>query len=233
MDFAFSEDQRLAVEAWRRFLARDIVPVTNRYFDAVFPKDVAHALLRQTTQYGIGNGWVSEDEGGAGLDFLSSGLLFEELSRWSPDLAGLAWVTEGAALKLQQAGSAFLKERYLPGLLAGDLIGCSAISEPDVGSNARAVKTKAVRDGNCYRINGEKLWTSNAAVADLVILLAATGDQELTLFLLDRKEHGFEKLARFPNSGSMVGRSGRLSYRISWSARTMCSAKSGTAWKKP
>ena len=192
MDFAFSEDQRLAVEAWRRFLARDILPVTNRYFDAVFPKDVAHSLLRQTTQYGIGNGWVSEDEGGAGLDFLSSGLLFEELSRWSPDLAGLAWVAEGAALKLQQAGSTFLKERYLPGLLAGDLIGCSAISEPDVGSNARAVKTKAVRDGNCYRINGEKLWTSNAAVADLVILLAATGDQELTLFLLDRKEHGFE-----------------------------------------
>jgi alkylation response protein AidB-like acyl-CoA dehydrogenase len=192
MDFAPSEEQRIAVESWRRFLERDVAPRLRGLGDEAFPKAEAHELLRLIMRYGVGNGWMPEEEGGAGLDFLSSGLLFEELSRWSPDLAGLAWVAEGAALKVQQAGSPELKARYLPGLVSGELIGCSAISEPGVGSDARSVRTTAVREGTGWRINGEKLWTSNAAVADVVVLLARTGPEELTLFLLDRREHRFE-----------------------------------------
>lgn len=192
MDFAPTEDQRLAVLSWRRFLERDVAPALRGLGDAAFPKAEAHALLRLAMQYGVGNGWVAEADGGMGLDFLSSGLLFEELARHSPDLAGIAWVNEGAALKLQQAGSAELKARYLPGLTSGDLIGCSAISEPGVGSDARGVTTSAVRDGNSWRISGEKLWTSNASIADLVLLLARTAPGELTLFLLDRREHAIE-----------------------------------------
>lgn len=192
MDFAPSEDQRIALDAWRRYLERDVMPRLQGLGDAAFTKPEAHELLRLTMNYGVGNGWVSEEDGGAGLDFLSSGLLFEELARWSPDLAGLAWVAEGAALKLQQVGSPALKARYLPGLVSGDLIGCSAISEPGVGSDAQAVRTTARRDGNGWRISGEKLWTSNASVADVVVLLARTGAKELTLFLLDRSVHRFE-----------------------------------------
>ncbi len=192
MDFAPSEEQLAAVEAWRRFIARDLAPRLGAFADRAIAKAEAHALLRLMMRYGVGNGWVPEADGGAGLDFLSSGLLFEELSRWSPDLAGLAWVAEGAALKVQQAGTPAQKARYLPGLVSGDLIGCSAISEPGVGSDARAVATRAVRDGDGWRISGEKLWTSNASVADLVLLLARTSEEELTLFLLDRREHAFE-----------------------------------------
>jgi alkylation response protein AidB-like acyl-CoA dehydrogenase len=191
MDFAPTDDQRLAVDGWRRAVERDIAPIAREHQDAAYPKMVAHDLLQRSMAFGVGNGWVPEADGGAGLDFLSSGLLFEELARWSPDLAGVAWVAEGAALKLQQAGSAALKERYLPGIVSGDLIGCSAISEPGVGSDARAVTTRAVRDGKGYRIRGEKMWTSNAAIADLVILLARTEADGLTLFLLDRQQHGF------------------------------------------
>jgi alkylation response protein AidB-like acyl-CoA dehydrogenase len=191
MDFAPTDDQRLAVDGWRRAIERDIMPLAREHRDAVFSKAVAHDLLRRSMAFGVGNGWVPEADGGAGLDFLSSGLLFEELARWSPDLAGVAWVAEGAALKLQQAGSPVLQERYLPGMVSGELIGCSAISEPGVGSDARAITTRAVRDGKGYRIRGEKMWTSNAAIADVVILLARTETDGLTLFLLDRKEHGF------------------------------------------
>ncbi|WP_158746290.1 acyl-CoA dehydrogenase family protein [Acidisphaera sp. L21] len=191
MDFAPTDDQRLAVDGWRRAVERDIAPIAREHQDAAYPKMVAHDLLQRSMAFGVGNGWVPEADGGAGLDFLSSGLLFEELARWSPDLAGVAWVAEGAALKLQQAGSAALKERYLPGMVSGDLIGCSAISEPGVGSDARAVTTRAVRDGKGYRIRGEKMWTSNAAIADLVIVLARTEADGLTLFLLDRQQHGF------------------------------------------
>ncbi|MCJ2052899.1 acyl-CoA dehydrogenase family protein [Methylobacterium sp. J-070] len=191
MDFELSEEQRLGLDAWRRFLERDLGPLAQRNHETAFSNEVARELLALTTQFGVGNGWVSEDEGGVGLDFVTSGLLFEELARWSPDVAGLAWVTEGASLKLQQVGSPELKARYLPGLTAGTLIGCSAISEPGCGSNARGVRTKAVRDGSHFRITGEKIWTSNATIADLVLLLARTGEDELTLFLLDRREHAF------------------------------------------
>ena len=191
MDFSPSEEQRLALDGWRRTIARDIAPTTARYRDSIIPKDVAHALLGQTTGHGVGNGWISEADGGAGLDFLSSGLLYEELARVSPDLAGIAWVTEGAAFKLANGASPALKARYLPPLLCGKLIGCSAISEPDAGSSVREMRTRAVRDGRYFRIRGEKMWTSNASIADIVMLTARTGDDEFTMFLLDRSEHNF------------------------------------------
>jgi alkylation response protein AidB-like acyl-CoA dehydrogenase len=93
MDFALSEDQRLLLGEWRKAIDRDIAPVTRQYADSFIPKDVAQALLKKTGEFGVGNGWVAEKEGGLGLDFLTSGLLYEELSRTSPDLAGLAFVT--------------------------------------------------------------------------------------------------------------------------------------------
>jgi alkylation response protein AidB-like acyl-CoA dehydrogenase len=192
MDFALSDDQRMLLGEWRKAIDRDIAPVTKQHLDSFIPKETASALLKKTGEFGIGNGWVPEEGGGLGLDFLTSGLLYEELSRTSPDLAGLAFVAEGAALKLFRTGSEEMKARYLPGLLSGDLIGCSAISEPGIGSSVREMRTKAVRDGKNYRISGEKLWISNASIADLTILVAKTDEQEFTMFLVDRKEHGFK-----------------------------------------
>jgi alkylation response protein AidB-like acyl-CoA dehydrogenase len=192
LNFSLSEEQRLAIDGWRRHLQHKVLPITSAFLDRPFPKDVAHELLRLTIPYGVGSGWISEADGGAGLDFLTSGLLFEELSRTSPDLGGVAWVTEGAALKIQSAGLPAIKERYLPGLVSGDLIGCSATSEPEAGSNVREIKTRAERDGRNYRITGEKLWTSNATIADIALVVARTDARQYTMFLVDRREHGFE-----------------------------------------
>lgn len=192
MDFEPSEEQEMALEGWRRFVARDIQPITDRYHDSIIPRDVLKQLLAMTGPYGVGCGWVPEDGGGLGLDFLTSGLLYEELARVSPDLAGAAFVNEGAAIKLYNTGSPELKERYLGPTLGGALIGCTAVSEPGAGSNPREMRTRARRDGNVYRISGEKMWTSNSSVADYVVLLAKTDDREFTMFLVDRDEHGFE-----------------------------------------
>jgi alkylation response protein AidB-like acyl-CoA dehydrogenase len=211
MDFALSEDQRLLLGEWRKAIDRDIAPVTRQHAESFIPKDVAHALLKKTGEFGVGNGWVAEKEGGLGLDFLTSGLLYEELSRTSPDLAGLAFVTEGAALKLSRAGSTELKSRYLPRLIAGDLVGCSAISEPGMGSSVREMRTRAMRDGKNYRISGEKLWISNASIADLTILVAKTSENEFTMFLVDREEHGF-KTAEIPKLGLNGWSLGQISF---------------------
>jgi acyl-CoA dehydrogenase len=191
MDFAPTQEQSLALDDWRRFLEREVRPVTERHRDAIIPADVLKSLLRSTVPFGVGCGWVPEDGGGLGLDFVTSGLLYEALARVSPDLAGAAFVNEGAAIKLYNVGSPALKERYLGPTLRGDLIGCSAISEPDVGSDVRRMRTRAVPDGDGFRITGEKMWISNSSVADYITVVAATGEQQFTMFLVDRA-HGFE-----------------------------------------
>jgi alkylation response protein AidB-like acyl-CoA dehydrogenase len=192
MDFELTEEQQLALDSWRGFLERDIRPLTDECLDRLIPKEAALRLLQMGAQYGMCCAGVPEADGGLGLDILTSGLISEELARVSPDLAGIGFVSEGVSLKLARGGTAELKARYLPGLLSGELIGSSAVSEPDAGSDVRAIKTRAVRDGDNYRITGEKLWTSNITISDLVIILARTDEDEFTIFLVDREEHGYE-----------------------------------------
>lgn len=192
MIFEPTEDQQLAVDGLRRFIERELAPVAARHRDSVFPKRTAHELLSALCAHGVGSGWVPEAVGGAGIGYLASGLLYEELSRASPDAAGMAYVHEGAAMKLYRGGSPALQRRYLPGLVSGELIGCSAVTEPGGGSGVRAMKTRAVRDGAGYRVNGEKTFISNAPIADVIMLTATTGPQEFTMFLVDPREHRIE-----------------------------------------
>ncbi|MCF3933849.1 acyl-CoA/acyl-ACP dehydrogenase [Acuticoccus sp. M5D2P5] len=191
MDFDFTEEQTLALESWNRLLERDVAPKVAPFRDTFIDKAAARELLAITGEYGVGTGWVPEEDGGIGLDFVTSGLLYEALARVSPDLAGLAFVNEGAALKIQRLGTPEQKEKYLPGLLAGELIGCSAISEPGAGSDVPSMSARAEKDGDVYRLYGEKQWISNASLADLVVTVVRTGEKEFSMFLLDREKHAF------------------------------------------
>lgn len=192
MDFELTEEQRIALDGWRRAVDHHVAPLVAGFRDRAFTVDVAHELMRVMVGYGVGSGWVPEDGGGLGLDFLTSGLMFEALAKVSPDAAGLAWVAEGAALKVWANACDEVKARYLGGMTRGEIIGCSAISEPGIGSSVREMRTRAVRDGKYWRIRGEKMWTSNATVADIVLVLARTGENEFSMFLVDRQEHGFQ-----------------------------------------
>ena len=196
MNFELSEEQTVALDAWRRFIERDIAPVMESYREISIPREVAGDLLKKTIPYGVGAGWFAEEDGGTGLDLVTSGLLYEELATVSPDFAGVAFINEGSALTINLLACPEVRKRYLGPLLSGDLVGCSAITEPGVGSNVRALKTRAVRDGDGYRITGEKTWISNGGIADVAIVVARLveddGSEALSLFAVDRKEHGFE-----------------------------------------
>jgi alkylation response protein AidB-like acyl-CoA dehydrogenase len=207
MDFELAEEQRLAVDSWRGFLEREIRPIIEEYLDVSIPKDVTHKLLRMGSDYGMCCAEIPIADGGLGLDILTSGLISEELSRVSPDLAGTGYLTQGVALKIVHGGSPEIKARYLPGLLTGALIGASAVTEPDAGSHVRGIKTRAVRDGDSYRITGEKMFSSNVTVSDLALILTRTGEDEFTIFLLDREEHGYEtrEISKLGLSGWSMG----------------------------
>lgn len=192
MNFDLTDEQSTAVEQFRRFVQRAVTPKIRDHKDGPLSKPLAHELLKLVIPYGVGAGWVPAEGGGMGLDFLSSGLLYEELSKVSPDLHGICQTTEGVMLKLHQAASPEIKDRYLSRLLAGDLIACSAISEPGAGSDVRSLRASAERRGDYYYLKGEKIWISNAAIADIALVVVRTGEKELSLLLLDRKEHGYE-----------------------------------------
>ena len=196
MNFEPSEEQAAALEAWRGFIDREIKPITDKYREEPMTRDVAGDLLKKTIPYGVGAGWFPEELGGTGLDQVTSGLLYEELSVVSPDYAGLAFINEGAALVIQKLGNEELKQKYLIPMLRGDLIGCSAITEPGVGSNVSGLTFRAVRDGEGYRLSGEKTWISNGHIADVAMVVARSieenGDEGISMFLVDRAEHGFE-----------------------------------------
>ena len=88
-----------------------------------------------------------------GLSYITSGLLYMELARLAPDIAGMLYVSEGAAMKIHRQGTPEQKQRYLPGFAEGKLLGCGAVTEPGTGSNVRQIRTRARRDGAGWRIS--------------------------------------------------------------------------------
>jgi len=193
-----NEEQRMAVDGFRRFLDKEIEPVVREYRDRYIPKDVMRGIMQKLVQFGIVTGVVSEMHGGlggSGRDWQTSVMLFEELVYTSMDISVVALINTFGAVLLERLAPPAIRDRYLPGLLSGDLFLSMGISEPDVGSNVLEIKTRAKRDGDHYVIKGEKTWISNGDYSDILICTARTGDDPkrgLTHIFLDRSEHPYE-----------------------------------------
>ena len=191
-----TEEQQSAVDGLKRFLEADIDRIYSKeYRDKFVPKEKLIEIMRQLTQFGLVSGMVSEANGGMGIDWLTSFMLFEEVATCSTDLSVPVLINACGATWLDQIAPAHLRERYLPGLLSGDSFCSIAISEPDVGSNVLEIKTRARRAGDDFIISGEKTWISNGEYSDFLFCTCRTSDDPrrgLTHFLLDRKEHPYE-----------------------------------------
>lgn len=192
MDFEHREEDRMALDSLRRCIEAELLPRVRPAWNSAFSPELAHEILSIVHPYGIGSGWLPEEDGGMGLSYMTSGLLYGELSRLAPDVAGLGYVSEGAMMKIQKLGTPEQKARYLPGFAEGTRLGCGAVTEPGTGSNVRQMRTRAMRDGSGWKLSGEKMFISNATVADTITLLARTGEDSFTYFILDRKEHSFD-----------------------------------------
>lgn len=191
-----TEEQQAAVDGLKRFLAAEIEPIFSKeYRDKFVPRDKMGKIIRELTKFGLISGAVSEAHGGMGLDWLTMIMLFEEVATASADLSVPVLINSFGAHMVEQLAPAHLRERYLPGLVSGELFCSIGISEPDVGSNVLEIKTRARRDGDHFILNGEKTWISNGSYSDFLICTCRTGEDPrrgLTHFLLDRKEHPYE-----------------------------------------
>src|SRR5262245_23109413 len=186
-----TEEQRLAVESFRKFLEAEIKPVAREFRDRFVPKEVMRDLTMKIAPYGLPGAAVAEEFGGMGLSHITQAMLFEELATVSCDIALCVMINLYGAEYMSRA-PAHLRERYLPGLLEGSKFIRFGVSEPDVGSDVAGLKMRAERDGDHFVINGEKVWISNGHYSDFFVVIARTGPKELSNILIDRLEHGYE-----------------------------------------
>jgi alkylation response protein AidB-like acyl-CoA dehydrogenase len=192
MSFAMTEEQQMAVDGLRRFLDEVIEPEFIEHGEGFIPREKMQKWTMALAEFGLTNAPHSEEWGGLGLDWTTHLRLFEEVAVTSMDIAVPLVINSVGADLLAMIAPQHLKEKYLPGLMRGEIFASMGISEPDVGSDVAAVKTKAVRDGDDWIINGEKTWISNGEYSDFIICTCKTGEGELTHILVDREEHGYE-----------------------------------------
>jgi alkylation response protein AidB-like acyl-CoA dehydrogenase len=190
-----TEEQQLAVDGLRRFLDNEIEPKVRPYLDEgrFIPTEQMKEFLQALSEFGLIRAPYPEEFGGLGLDWTTHLLLFEEVAYTSVDLAVPILINACSAGSLLAAPEE-LRNRYLPGVLTGELIISAGISEPNVGSDVAGIQTRARKDGDHYIINGEKTWISNGEYSDILLCNARTEDGPggLSQFLIDRKEHGYE-----------------------------------------
>jgi alkylation response protein AidB-like acyl-CoA dehydrogenase len=191
--FEPSEEESLAVDSFRGFADEVLKPRLDKQREAPISREEISLLLKEINAFGFPGGPIDEAHGGAGLKWTSYCLLFEELARASGAVAITVLIQTLVAAFLSTKAPPVIRDRYLPGVLAGDLIGAVAISEPDVGSNVAEIRCRAVRDGDQYRITGEKAWISNGDYSDFTICVARVGPlpADLALFLVDRGTHAY------------------------------------------
>ena len=193
MDFELTEDQRMIREMAKRFSDEEIIPharendVTER-----FPLEI----LRKMAPLGFLGGPIPEEYGGAGLDFISDAIVFEEIGRGCSSVRTIVSVQVSLVeLSILHWGTEEQKRRFLPLLCRGELLGAFAITEPEAGSDAVSIKTSAVKKGNGWIINGSKTWISTGDVADIVVIFAQTdpskGHKGITAFIVEKGTPGF------------------------------------------
>jgi butyryl-CoA dehydrogenase len=192
MDFAPTRDHELLRQTVRAFAENEGRPSAAARDEAM---EWPAALVRQMGELGFLGVAVSEEYGGAGLDYISYAIVIEELSRVDASLGVIASVNNSlVCYGLERFGTEEQKRELLAPLASGARLGAFSLSEPGAGSDAAAQKTTAVRDGDHYVIDGVKNWVTNGDHADTIILMAMTdpakGHRGISAFLVDTHEPG-------------------------------------------
>jgi alkylation response protein AidB-like acyl-CoA dehydrogenase len=181
-----SDDQKLIGQTAEEFVVKEVLPVAKE-LEAKKPGLMAE-LTRKAAELGLMSGGTPEEYGGAGLDKVAAIMLTEKIS-----IYGSFATTHGAhagigTLPLVYFGTEEQKKKYLPKLASGEFIGAYCLSEPQAGSDAQNLLTRAElnKEGTHYILNGQKMWITNGGFADLYIVFAKVDGEKLTAFIVER-----------------------------------------------
>ncbi len=166
-----SEEQRLILRTVRDFVEREVIPVAS---EMEHRGEYPHALASQMAQMGLFGLNIAEEFGGTEVDYVTFARIFVELSRGWLGLAGIIGTHLVLADVLGRFGTDDQKRRFLPGLATGERRGGICLSESNAGTDLQNIATTATRDGSIYRVNGSKMWITNARHGNTFLLLAKT-----------------------------------------------------------
>ncbi|MBB3981114.1 alkylation response protein AidB-like acyl-CoA dehydrogenase [Sphingobium fontiphilum] len=171
--FDLNEDQRAIQEMAQRFTADAITPHAGEWDEKhIFPRDT----IRAAAELGFGGIYVSEESGGIGLGRLESALIMEAMAYGCPSTSAFISIHNMAAWMIDRFGSAAVKAKYLPAMVPMDKMGSYCLTEAGAGSDAAALKTKAVRDGDHYVVTGSKQFISGGGENEVYVVMCRTGD---------------------------------------------------------
>lgn len=173
MEFELNEDQRAVEESARRFATEKLAPNAARWdAEEHFPVDV----LREAAGLGFASIYVKSDVGGSDLTRLDAALIFEELSAGCTSTAAFLSIHNMASWMIDRFGGDNQRARFLPKLATMEKIASYCLTEPGAGSDAANLKTRAIKDGDHYILNGSKAFISGAGVSDIYVCMVRTGE---------------------------------------------------------
>jgi glutaryl-CoA dehydrogenase len=200
-----TEDERLTRDSARAFAQEKLQP---RVINAYREEEVAPEIFRQMGDMGLLGVTVPEEYGGLGAGYVTYGLVAREIERVDSGYRSMMSVQSSLVMyPIYAYGSEEQRQKYLPGLASGLLIGCFGLTEPDAGSDPAGMKTRAQKTANGYRITGSKMWISNSPLADVFVIWAKSDahDGKIRGFILEKGMKGL--------SAPKIG--GKLSLRAS------------------
>ncbi len=197
MNFELTEDQMMLRSMARKFAEQEMLPTLKEYERQ---RQVNYDVIKKMGSLGLIGPHIPQEYGGAGLDYTSAAIIWEQLSwaSWTQSLISLgAGVLPGTII--MNAATEEQKQKYLPPMCRGEIILATAAVEPDAGSDATAIETTAVLDGEEWVINGTKNFISGGGIADTTLVLVQTdksqGTRGLALIAVDKGTPGFSSAA--------------------------------------
>jgi len=187
IDAQLSDEERMVRDAVRDWVSDKVIPIIEGHCRAgTFPRE----LVPQMAEMGM-LGVNLEGYGCPGMSNVAYGLVCQELERGDSGLRSFASVQGSLVMyPIHAHGTEAQRQKYLPGLAAGELIGCFGLTEPDFGSNPGGMLTRAVDDGDSYVLNGSKMWITNGSIADIAVVWAKL-DGKIRGFIVERDDGGF------------------------------------------
>jgi len=190
----FQSEHEMFRTSVRKFIEKEIAPHHAQWErDGIVPRE----LWLKAGEAGLLCCTVPEAYGGLGLDYLFDVIVFEEMAHSGFTGPGFLIHCDLVATYIKSFGTEQQKQRWLPKMVAGEAIGSLGMTEPHAGSDLRSIRTRAVRDGDDYVINGQKVFISNGQRCDVVVLATKTdtlpGGKGITLFLVDTRLPGFKR----------------------------------------
>ncbi len=189
LDDLLSDEHKLVRDAARQWVKRDISPIIEEYAQkAEFPKQIINGLA----EIGAFGPYIPVEYGGAGLDYISYGLIMQEIERGDSGVRSTASVQSSLVMyPIFEYGSEEQRKKYLPKLATGEFMGCFGLTEPNHGSNPSGMETKFKDMGDHYLLNGAKLWISNSPFADIAVVWAKNEEGRIHGLIVERGMEGF------------------------------------------